>query len=232
MNRKFFSKKMDDATMRFDDHMQEILKSILKHPISKLFYFPVHDEYLLEELEGINISELMNLQTIEKKLHENKYKSISEFSDDFYLIHQQTIQYFDEFIDVKIAADELINIFQKEIKRHFNRESWCHQVNHIQNKIGKLIYSPPPLASLIFNASEKSHHTVDEKLPTEEDLKSFVEIIEKIEKTEDINNIKDILKENQPNLLGKTHSVIDITHVRPDTFSKLKTYVDKALASS
>lgn len=96
-------------------YMKEHLEKLMNHPLAIAFLEPVDPE--AEGLPNYKkvIKRPMDLGTIKKKLHDDKYKTVDEFVEDINLVWQNAIKFNGKKSLLKSCAEKL----QKKCDRWF-----------------------------------------------------------------------------------------------------------------
>ena len=144
-------------------YMKEHLEKLMSHPLAIAFLEPVDPE--AEGLPNYNkvIKHPMDLGTIKKKLHDDKYKTVDEFVEDINLVWRNAIKFNGKKSLLKFCAEKL----QRKCARWFEMipsdeiEVWEMEVRNREHELMKILKygitgenEVPVLDSLRFHVKE------------------------------------------------------------------------------
>ena len=177
------------------------------------------------------ITKPISFEQIINKIMYNEYNSVNEWIMDIDQIWINCEIYNGENSILTLVTTELKRMFAKysrEVKA-YTFEGYCDETFRLQQKIEDLLENPPVKCNTSNNAQILMKQMV-KQLPSEKELSNLIIAIDLLSNNhKDMNSIKDIINNIQPDLLKEGEYVIDASRLRLDTVRELRAFLTNAL---
>lgn len=125
--------------------MASITSEFIKDPMASIFVNPfVPDESIAESYYKI-VKNPMDLKSVKKGISDGKYKTISQWENDFKLIFENAINYNGRDSIISGCAKYLQNKLEQKVKdlEYQNLKTFEDQLIKLRNKLALLMANPP-----------------------------------------------------------------------------------------
>lgn len=210
-----------------------ILDELQKHPISKMFAEPV--DPINDEAPNyfVIVKKPMDFSTIRKKLQNGQYSTIHDFKKDVQLVFSNATLYNGKSSPIGIVAAEL-NVYFKDLSKNItdNPDScWYNKLIQLKRSLINHVQQHPSNSQ---KQKEQSNDTetsftceigrFEVNLMNGKDLESLASNIIKLDEPKQLDNIRRIIKEENPEVDTDDGATIDLNILTPKTLRKLKEF--------
>lgn len=203
-----------------------VMKIFYKHPISRSF---MHISEIFDDTT--NITNPLDLKTIEKKLRNKEYKTFNEWSSDIETMWSNAETYSNDVIVTNMAIG-CRKIFLK-IKRNFDvllLPEWRKEVYRLRTRVYDLMGQPPARVKQ-YASSLGAASTMKQNMPplTEKEIHAFISASEMMTPEDNAEMLK-IIDEMQPEIdTGNMELFLDVSKINVQTIYALREYMKLAL---
>lgn len=213
----------------------KIMKKLCSRPLAQIF---------LQKPSGSSDAEVFNLATVQNKLSENSYRSISDWKSDVHRVFDTAIAQ-EKNLNLVNASTELKNYFEEITKdlRETIEETWKTKLGFLHTELTTYVRE---LLKCRPGSSQKPRAIVKrdqltpiiEELPpphlrrhftplSEEELSELMKHLNGIKEKKLIQKVFSILKENEAALLENSKAKqLDLSLFKPETLQALKEIFD------
>jgi hypothetical protein len=220
---------MSDSST-WERQAEQVMFTVMSHPGALPFMIPpVIGNDFPEDYFRI-ITSPIDLRTISLSLASHKYKTVNDWRRSVDLVFDNTVRYYRNGPIVKLG-ETIRAIFEKSYAKEFEsltQQSWFAKVQKLRNQLGGLCSAPPqiPLCDITFEKKLSS------QLPTDNELKAFLEVAAKLKKPEDHEKLLELLKREEPEISFGTGKVsIDLISLKPSTIRLAQKFIKERLAT-
>lgn len=221
---------MDDEANK---RLIEIIDNLLVHPVSRIFAQKIvpSDDFPPSYFEIIKTP--MDLETIRQKLINHEYSNLDTFTIDIELVWHNVEKYYGKKSNVYALANEVHRLFKKFYRPFYIRSihGFCDEAYKYRTKLENQISNSPfsIQSSNSKNLSSDIKNLVKNLIP-EEEMQNLITASELLTDKDDHLKLKQIIEENQPNLIraGKKTEILT-TELNPQTFQAVKAFLKEGL---
>ena len=174
----------------------------------------------------------ISFEQITEKIKNNQYVSIEEWQNDIAQIWKNC--------EIYNGNESFLTLVTKELAKTFERYSrdvvvlttdgFCKESYRLQAKLGKLLSNPPLKGIPAFAYQTTPLRQIVKKLPSEKELSNLVMALDLVTEDSDIEKARQIVSKNQPDLLKKNITTIDVTQLKIETVKELQIFLTDTLA--
>ena len=182
------------------------MNKLMSHPISSFFIEPV----IPEPDSGIEIPNQIGLSNILDKLKCSQYKNVYEWECDVETVFYNVERYYSENSIAGCVAQEMRRIFNKErlFIMSYSLSLWMLRLTSLRSKLADIVHASPNRVSTKMPRYVRVDIADQHQLRfTSHEIQSFQIAFEALNSKKEKNDIMEIIKRTQPNILAKSTNV-------------------------